>query len=440
MSKANTLSKSDNRDLNNHNLNLQLLNSLYSAYPANSRPRPHSCPQIRSSTYSDKFYFNDSINLTIGRSIIGRSISRSIAHYMARSMKVFSILLSSSTILFATFMCLVFCSGSAYCGTAENTVAAGKTAAAEKSANTVKTIGITQIVEHPALNEVRQGLLEELKEKGYIEGKNLKVIYENAQGNVAVSSQIASKLLSDNLDAAVAISTPSAQSLFFAAQRSGSKLPIIFTAVTDPKDAKLEPGKNSYPITGVTDAPNLEGLLELINAMMPNLKTLGVIYNPSEANSVSTIVKLKQMLKAHGIEIREATVNSTNDVATATQSLIGKVDALYFPQDNTVVSAIEAVVKVANHAQPSLPVILPIFTSDPILVKQGVLAAVGYDYRDIGRETGEVVTEVLGGKSPQEIPIHNASKLKTVVNKALAEKLGLKVPSKLKFSSVEVLK
>ncbi len=435
MSKANTLSKSDNRDLNNHNLNLQLLNSLYSAIPATSRPRPHSCPQIRSISYSDKFYCNDSMNFLT----LGGSISRS----MTRSMKVLSTLLSTSTILFATLACLLLSSEFAFCGTAGNVNTTKDTAAnsasAEKTSNAVKTIGITQIVEHPALNEVRQGLLEALKEKGYVEGKNLKVIYENAQGNVAVSSQIASKLLSDNLDAAVAISTPSAQSLFFTAQRSGAKLPIVFTAVTDPKDAKLEPGKKSYPITGVTDAPNLEGLLELINNLMPNLKTLGVIYNPSEANSVSTIVKLKQLLQAHGIELREATVNSTNDVATATQSLVGKVDALYFPQDNTVVSAIEAVVKVASHSTPALPVILPIFTSDPILVKQGVLAAVGYDYRDIGRETGEVVAEILGGKAPQDIPIHNASKLKTVVNKALAEKLGLKVPKKLKYSSVETM-
>lgn len=300
-----------------------------------------------------------------------------------------------------------------------------------------KIVGISQIVEHPALNAVRFGLIESLKKHGFEEGKNLTVMYENAHGNMGVTAQIANKLLSEPLDVAVAISTPSAQSLFFTAQRTHKQIPIIFTAVSDPIAAKLEPGKHHYPITGVTDAAHLEGLLEVIGSMMPKLKILGLMYNPAEANSVATVTRLKKLLKEHGIEAHEVTVNNTNDVASATQSLIGKVDALYFPQDNTVVSAIESVVKVANRASPSLPVILPIFTSDPILVKRGVLAAVGVDYWDIGRETGDIVVRILKGESAHKIPVQNSSPLKTVINRELAEKLGLKVPQKLKYSSLE---
>lgn len=308
-----------------------------------------------------------------------------------------------------------------------------------KEIKTSKVVGISQIVEHPALNDVRLGIIESLQKNGFEQNKNLKIIYENAQGNMAVSSQIANKLLSEPLDVGIAISTPSSQSLFFAAQRNQKNLPIVFTAVSDPIAAKLEPGKNHYPITGVTDAPNLEGLLEVINAMMPNIKTLGIMYNPSEINSVSTVNRLKKLLNEKGIQAKEVTVNNTNDVPGATQSLIGKVDALYFPQDNTVVSAIESVLKVTHRSAPVLPVILPIFTSDPLLVKQGVLAAVGYDYKEIGKETGEVVARILRGEAANNIPIENPSHLKTVVNSLLAKQLGFTIPHTLKLSTIELM-
>lgn len=301
----------------------------------------------------------------------------------------------------------------------------------------VKTIGISQIVEHPALDEVRHGMLDALKGEGFEEGKNLEVEYENAQGNIGTSSQIANKLLSARLDLAVAISTPSAQTLFFAAQKQHHRIPIVFSAVSDPLEAKLI--SSTYPITGVTDAPNLEGLLELIQKMLPNLKTLGLMYNPAEANSVSTITKLKKMLKERNIAVREVTVHKTADVAQATQSLIGKVDALYFPQDNTVVAAIETVVSVAQHASPTLPVILPIFSNDPALLKRGILAAVGFDYYDLGKETGMVVAKILNGTDASQIPIQNPQNLKAVINQSLAEKLGLTVPKELKFSKIEFI-
>jgi len=300
-----------------------------------------------------------------------------------------------------------------------------------------KTIGISQIVEHPALDEVRLGLIKALKEEGFVEGKNLDIHYENAQGNISTSSQIASKLLSSKLDLVVGISTPSAQTLFFAAQKQNHRIPIVFSAVSDPETAKLI--SSSYPITGVTDAPNLEGLLELIHSMMPNLKTLGLMYNPAEANSVSTITKLKKMLKEQGITAHEVTVNKTADVAQAMHSLIGKVDALYFPQDNTVVAAIETVVNIAQQSSPTLPVILPIFSNDPALIKRGILAAVGFDYHEVGKETGKVVSKILQGTDPNQIPIRNPSDLRAVVNLSLAKKLGLIVPTELKHSKLQFI-
>ena len=173
--------------------------------------------------------------------------------------------------------------------------------------------------------------------------------------------------------------------------------------------------------------------------MMPKLKTLGLMYNPAEANSVSTIDRLKKLLKERHISFMEVTVNKTQDVAQATKSLIGLVDALYFPQDNTVVAAIPTVVKVATQTSPLLPVILPIFTNDPILIKKGILAAVGYDYEDMGKETGRVVARILKGELPQKIAIHNPSELKAVINVSLANKLGFFIPKKLKHSKVQIV-
>lgn len=306
---------------------------------------------------------------------------------------------------------------------------------------TSKLIGISQIVEHPALNAVRSGLLEALKEEGFVEGENLTVYYENAQGNMVTATQIATKLLSTPLEVIVGISTPSAQTIFYAAQRSDKQIPIVFTAVSDPIAAKLEAGDLNYPITGVTDEPNLGALLEVMQKMLPRLKTLGVIYNPSEANSVATINRLKQLLINNKLEqalkIHEVTVNTTSDVAQAMKSVVGKVDAIYFPQDNTIVSAIETVVNIAKQINSKQKPI-PLFCSDPLLVKRGVLAAVGYNYIEVGRETGRVVARILRGESVSQIPVRSPEQLETVINKTLVQELNLKLPEKLEFSNITI--
>lgn len=298
-----------------------------------------------------------------------------------------------------------------------------------------KTIGISQIVEHPALDAVRQSMLNTLKTQGFEVGKNLKVIYDNAQGNIVTSTQIATKLISSKIDLAIGISTPSAQSLFYESKKHSSKMPIVFSAVSDAKTAGLESCPDC-PITGVTDTAHLEGLLELIKALMPELKTLGLMYNPAETNSVSTIKRFKTLLNKNNIRFVEVTVNKTQDVADATKSFVGKVDALYFPQDNTLVSAIQTIVNIASQSSPTLPVILPIFTSDPLLVQKGVLAAVGYDYRDIGHETGMIVAKILNGENPNHIPIHNPNALKAIINTSLATRLGLTIPKKLEYAEI----
>jgi putative ABC transport system substrate-binding protein len=164
------------------------------------------------------------------------------------------------------------------------------------------------------------------------------------------------------------------------------------------------------------------------------------MYNSAETNSVSTIVRLKKLLTEQGISFVEVTLNKTQDVAEAAKSLVGKVDALYFPQDNTLVSAIQTIVNIASQSSPTLPVVLPIFTSDPLLIQKGVLAAVGYDYNDIGQETGMMVAKVLNGEAPTNIPVHNPDILKAVINEQLAKRLGLTIPRELKYAEIHTEK
>lgn len=300
-----------------------------------------------------------------------------------------------------------------------------------------KTIGISQIIQHAALDTVRNSMVETLKEEGFEPGKNLTVISENAQGTMALSSQIATKLIGMGVDVAIGISTPSAQTLLRAAQNENKKNPIVFTAVTDPAGANLTTKLASYPITGVTDAPDLAALLEVFDKLLPNVKKIGILYNPSESNSVITVTRLKDLLKQKGIIVIETTVNTTADVSQATQSLIGKVEAIYFPQDNTVVSAMEAVKNAVHQSGVSLPIMLPIYSEDPKVMK-GVLAAVGYDYRDVGRETGKVVARILKGEAAENIPIQHPKQMKVLINEAILKKLNLTLPGSLKHSNVEV--
>ena len=218
------------------------------------------------------------------------------------------------------------------------------------------TVAVTAIVEHPALDAARQGIQDELAAEGYVAGKNLDFRFESAQGNPAIAAQIAQKFVGDAPDVIVPISTPSAQAVAAATKT----IPIVFTAVTDPVGAKLvasleHPGGN---ITGMTDLSPIGAHLDLIKEITPDVASLGVIYNPGEANSVTLLDLLRQEAPARGIEIEEAAAPRSSDVLAAAQSLVGKVDAIYVPTDNTVVTALEAVIGVGIENE------LPVYAGD----------------------------------------------------------------------------
>ena len=254
------------------------------------------------------------------------------------------------------------------------------------------TVAVTAIVEHPALDAARDGIKAALAEAGYVDGQNLTFVYESAQGNPATAAQIARKLVGEAPAVIVPISTPSAQAVVGATR----EIPVVFTAVTDPVGAKLvkDPAHPGGNVTGMSDLSPIGKHLDLVKEVVPKAQRLGVIYNPGEANSVTLLELLKREAPARGLAIVEAPAPKSADVLPAAQSLVGKVDAIYVPTDNTVVTALEAVVKVGQGNR------LPVYAGDTDSVPRGAIAAVGFNYFDVGRQTGAIVLRVLKGEKP----------------------------------------
>ncbi|WP_435234145.1 ABC transporter substrate-binding protein [Psychromonas sp. PT13] len=291
-------------------------------------------------------------------------------------------------------------------------------------------VATTAIVEHPALDAVRDGVKEVLTENGYT-GDELKFTYESAQGKPDIAAQIARKMVGDQPDIIVAIATPSAQ----AAVTVSDTIPVVFSAVTDPIGAKLIPSlvKPGGNVTGLSDMANVKEHLSLIKEFIPKVKAIGVPYNPGEANSVSMLAVIKEEAKKMGIEIVESAAPRSSDVMIATKQLVGKVDAIYCPIDNTIISAVESVVKVGIDAQ------VPVFAGDTDTVSRGAIAAVGYDYFDLGRQTGDIVVRILKGEKPGDIDVKMANGTNLYVNPTMAKRMGIEIPSTVLSRATKII-
>ncbi|WP_113447435.1 ABC transporter substrate-binding protein [Rhizobium cremeum] len=282
------------------------------------------------------------------------------------------------------------------------------------------TVAVTAIVEHPALDAARDGIKEALAEAGYKDGENLKFVYESAQGNPGTAAQIARQFVGDAPTVIVPISTPSAQAVVAATR----DIPVVFTAVSDPLGAQLvkdmeKPGGN---VTGLSDMSPVADHVALIKEITPNAKSIGFIYNSAEANSVSTLAALKAEAEKAGLTVVESVATKSAEVQGATRALVGRADVIYIPTDNTIVSAFEAAVGVAEEAK------IPLYAGDTDSVSRGALAALGFNYFDVGKQTGEVVARVLKGEKPGDIAVRVAAGTDLVINKAAAAKMGVTFP------------
>lgn len=295
-----------------------------------------------------------------------------------------------------------------------------------------KSVAVTAIVEHPALDSVRDGVREGLAAAGFEEGRNLKWQYQSAQGNTGTAAQIARKFVGDRPDAIVAIATPSAQAVVAATK----DVPVVYSAVTDPVAAKLVPSMapSGTNVTGTSDLLELDKQIDLIRQVVPNAKRVGIVYNPGEANSVVVVNRMRELLPKYGMSLVEAAAPRTVDVGSAARSLVGKVDVFYTSTDNNVVSAYESLVKVGIDAR------IPLIAADTDSVARGAVAAYGMDYRALGVQTGRIVARILNGEKPGAIASETSDKLELHVNPAAAQRQGATLSEALLKSAAKVVR
>lgn len=296
----------------------------------------------------------------------------------------------------------------------------GLHAAVHAQAPAPRQVAIANMIDIPQLLQVRDGLLEGLKSAGYEDGKGLKVSYLSAQGNAGTATQIVRKFVGESPDVLVTITTPMAQ----AALSATRTLPVVFTVVTDPLGAKVvkslhKPGGNA---TGISDLAPIDRQLRLIKAFVPQARRLGVIYNPGLDGSIYQVEVLKHQLAAHGLSLVQASAPNSNEVIAAMRSLVGKVDAVWIPNDPTVYAALESAVRIGQEQK------IPVFTAETRSVERGALASVGFDYTAVGHEAAKQVVQILQGARPGDIDIVVPQVFRTVVNERTAAALNLAVP------------
>ena len=298
-----------------------------------------------------------------------------------------------------------------------------------------KKIAVSMIVEVPQLVQTKDGVLAGLSERGFSDRKNLSVEYQTANGSMPTQQQIARKFVGEMPDVIVAITTPTTQAMVAATK----DIPIVFATVIDPVKAKVigkydKPGGN---VTGVSDAPPIAQQLRLIREILPSLKKLGFIYNPSLDSSKATLEWINEQGKLLGIEVVESPAPTANEVIPAARKLVGKVDAIFIPNDTTVVASIEAIVKIGEETKT------PIFTGETRGVERGGIASVGLNYTEVGRLAGHMVAEVLNGKKPGDIDAiiayQKLPNLDVYVNKRSALAMGIAIPQTVLARATEVV-
>lgn len=297
----------------------------------------------------------------------------------------------------------------------------------EKSSTGEKTykVGVTQISDHPSLDNCRNGFIEGLKEEGYIEGENLDIDFQSAQDVPANASQIAQNFASTGKDLVCGIATPSAQALYTACYEKN--IPVIFNAVSDPVAAKLAVSETEAMdgITGISDALPVEDQLKLIRAVLPEAKKIGILYTTSEANSVSTLETYKKLAPQYGFEIVESGVGQKSEIPQAADIILSKVDCVSNMTDNAVVASLSVLLEKANAAK------IPVFGSEEEQVKNGCIASAGLDYFNLGIQAGKMAARVLGGEKVSDIPYETLKGSKLTVNSGVAGELGITLPEEI---------
>lgn len=296
---------------------------------------------------------------------------------------------------------------------------------AKDTAKTVKKVYTNQLVQHPALDMTTKGIIDGLAELGYINGKNLDLKIDNAQGDTILANQISARLVSLKPDVVVGNPTITAQS--FVKYAKEGKVKLVFTSVTDPVGAKIvnkldQPGDN---VTGVSNFVALEPQIEMFQKIKPTMKKLGFLYNPGELNSITLLNMLKEICPRYGIEVIGITASKTSEVYQSAVKLSLLVDAIFISNDNMALSALKTIVKAANAQQ------IPVFVSDTDIVKDGALAALGPNQYEIGKQTARLIAKILEGEDINKMDVEFPKGTELFLNQSTAAKLGIVFPKEL---------
>ncbi len=283
-------------------------------------------------------------------------------------------------------------------------------------------IGVVQIMEHTSLDTIRESFLAEMESLGYGEDK-VEFDIQNAQGEQTNLSSICKKFVGDNVDMIVAIATPTAQ----AAAASTSDIPIVFSAVTDPVEAKLvaDPEHPDKNLTGTSDAIPVDEVMQLCQKLTPDVKKIGFMYTTSEINSQVTAEKAIQEAEKMGYETQLMTISEVSELQQAAQSLAQNVDAIYVPIDNTIAQAMKVL------AQVGLDYKIPIYTGADSMVQDGGFATVGIEYDKLGQQTAKMAKSILEGTPVSEVPVETLDEFGTFINKSTAEAIGVEIPAEI---------
>lgn len=301
---------------------------------------------------------------------------------------------------------------------------AGCSNSTKSADNKEVTIGIIQYMDHVALDASREGFVAALKDNGYTDGENITIDLQNAQGDQSNLSTISDRFVSNNVDLVLAIATPATQAI----AGKTTKIPILATAVTDYVAARLvnsneAPGGN---VSGTTDMNPIKEQIDLLVKLVPNAKTVGVLYTSSEDNSVIQAKIAKEAIEKLGLNYVEITVTNSNDVQQATQSIVGQCDAIYIPTDNVFASAMPQVQSITSQSKT------PVICGESGMVESGGLATLGINYYDLGYQTGLMAVKILKGEAkPATMPIESATKFDFAINGTVANEIGLTIPADL---------
>lgn len=288
------------------------------------------------------------------------------------------------------------------------------------------TVGVLQYISHPSLDEIYQGILTGLKEQGLEEGKNLKVVFQNGQGDQSKLNMMSQQLISEKPDVLIGIATPAAQALANATQ----EIPIVLGAITDPENAGLV-SSNEHPggnITGVSDQSPVEAQFDLLKLLLPATQRVGILISSAEDNAIVQAERAEASAKERGLTTKRYVVPSSNEINSIVSNMVREIDTLYIPTDNTIANNMSAVAQIATQAH------VPIIPSVASMVEEGGVATIGINQTDLGVQTGRMAADIiLKNKNPGDMPIYVFSEGDLIVNEEQLDSLGITVPKEVEM-------